>query len=395
MEDYLLNIQDHLRTVTEQYHQVITDKKLLLPIVEKLQSYAEERIEICRRETTVKRKSQKEQIDNRAQLYERQSEERHRLSKLDVERIKIRKEISDLSQEIEEIQMEMVRLQQEMAEADRGKKQWDTVFWATCWIPFANIGTGIKKGKEDGKYKARIKVCEEDCQYRRNRITVLITQLQRVEDRQKQNRESSGKLSNQITATEGQIFEVTKALNTLRREIALWNNIYTVCLEIEAALEYTNGSRERVQECFDQLTKVDALLLAPVTDKFIGGCIFKGNRLSAGEKLMQKEYLLSLDCRFALVMQADNDLVLYHTEEAIWNTRTGGAQGNGYVELDTAGFLSLKGTDQSWNARRTGAAVLILQDDGNLVTYDQDDKPLWASDTYVYANIAQNYFEKL
>lgn len=34
-----------------------------------------------------------------------------------------------------------------------------------------------------------------------------------------------------------------------------------------------------------------------------------------------------------------------------------------------------------------GAVVLVMQDDGNLVTYDKNKEPLWASDTYTYANV--------
>lgn len=71
-----------------------------------------------------------------------------------------------------------------------------------------------------------------------------------------------------------------------------------------------------------------------------------------------------------------------------------GAQGKGWVELDADGVLSLKGTNKSWDAKRAGAVVLILQDDGNLVTYDKDRNLLWASDTYIYANVTGICFDK-
>lgn len=405
MESYLYDVEKQLRAVTEQYHRIIISKifdysnwkekvELLFSIVDKLLIYAKERIDICQKRTAELEKRQKEQISIRVQLYERLSEKKGQVSSLDIERVKIRKEINVLSQEMEAIQKEMVNLQREVAEAGKEKEYWDTVYWATCWIPFVNIGTGVKKGKEEGNYRARVKICEEDYQRKRYRTAELTNQSHKIEARQRKNGESSSQMANQVTAIEGQISEVTNTLNVLRQEIALWHNILTACQKIEVQLRYTNGKIERVMKCFYQLTEVGELLDAPSTDRFIKGCIWKGDMLAAGEKLKQNEYLLSKNRRFVLVMQTDNNLVIYHSEKAIWNTQTCGAEGEGYVELDADGLVSLKGTNKNWDTRRAGALVLIMQDDGNLVTYDKEGKAIWASDTYIYANASGIYFQK-
>lgn len=406
MKNYLFNVEKVLRNATELYNQIIISRnfddknwkenvKLFSPIIDKLQRHIAIRMDVCQYQIEEKRKTQNEQIISRIELYDRFSKEKNHMSDLDLARIKIGTEIRDYMQEIEDINIVIANLQQKILEAKTDKEYWDTVFWATCWIPLVNIGTGIKKESEEGKYRAQVKVGKESCERKRSRIEELANQLRGIETRQKQIGESSGMLANQITATEGQIFEVTNTLNALNEEISLWHSILTTCSEINVELQHTNGKIERVQECFYKLTKVSDLLVAPSTDKFIRGCVCKGNMLSVGEKLNQNEYLLSKNRCFVLVMQADNNLVLYTSEKAIWDTKTWGTQGKGYVELDADGLVALKETNKSWNTKRAGATTLILQDNGDLVTYDKDGKPLWGSDTYIYAIVPNICFRRL
>lgn len=169
----------------------------------------------------------------------------------------------------------------------------------------------------------------------------MTRRLREIEVMQSKNNESSGKLADQITATEGQVSQVTNALNDLRHEIALWSNISEVCSKIQVELQYTNGKIEKVMEYFYQLMQISELMSAPLTDKFIKNCTCKGDRLSTGQRLKRNEYLLSENHRFVLVMQSNNNLVMYNSEKAIWDTRTWGACGDGFVELDADGIVSV------------------------------------------------------
>lgn len=403
MKSYFPDVESQLKEAIERYDCVITCTKfnygawkervaLLSPIVASLQSYAEEKKKFCDQEKTLKQKQQKELIERRIYLYDSLTKYKCQLSDLDIERMKIGEEINIRRKEIETIEVEMENLQKSMAQAKKDKEYWDTVFWATCWLPFVNIGTGIKKEGEKEKYRMKIKFGEENRRRKETEIEKLADELKEIEKEQKQNHETSGELANQITKLEGQISGVTGSLNRIRREFALWYNIYTACEEIDTELAYTNGKIEKVLECFYRLKELQNLLYIPITDRFIQGCIYKGDRLKVGERLNQNEYLLSPNRYFALVMQADNNLVIYRTDRAIWSTNTWGAKGNGFIEISSDGMVNLKGTDRCWNAKRPGAAVLIMQDDGNLVTYDQKEQPLWASDTYMYAKAGEICF---
>ena len=84
-------------------------------------------------------------------------------------------------------------------------------------------------------------------------------------------------------------------------------------------------------------------------------------------------------------MQADGDLVLYCREKAIWSTKTYGQsikhmvfQANGNIALmKNDNTVAFRSSATSWQGNK-----LILQNDGNLVIYSSDGKPLWDTKTY-------------
>jgi len=88
----------------------------------------------------------------------------------------------------------------------------------------------------------------------------------------------------------------------------------------------------------------------------------------------------------SLVMQTDGNLVLYNnrTHRATWSSRTAGS--NGYVAIMRGnGQLgvfedALVPVFQSPNAGEVGAR-LAVQDDGNVVIYSKENRPLWATGT--------------
>lgn len=398
MEPFLQNIAESLESAAKQYQAIINSQGfhynsweknviLLSPIVTQLMEEANSKVLICEEELGLVNQKQTDALLKRSALYERQISDKEQLSRLDRERIRIISEINQLSQEISSKEVKIADLQEQIAKAKKDNEYWNTVFWATCWIPFANIGTGVKKHTEDGHYYAAVKVLGEEIKVIRERISTLNNDLKSSAIQQSINHESSGKLANQITAVEGEIAAVTTLINDLRKEAGLWRAILSACLEIKVQLEYTNGKIKPVMECFDRLVEITNLLDLPTTRRYINGCLNKGEKLSAGQKLCQNEYLLSQNHRFAAVMQANNNFVVYNSEKPLWASNTWNASGTGYIVLDEDGLFSLKGIDGSWNTKRKGAAELIMQNDGSLAAYDKDNQPLWSSDTYTYSNV--------
>lgn len=398
MDGSLKLLKESLHQASEQYRSVICDAKFdynnwsenvkrLSPIIGKLQDLAVARIDLCGKNIEDNNKKQVTALEHRSELYAKMDADKSQLSDLDVERIRIITEIANLTKEIGDKKKKIEDLQKQIADIKKENSYWDTVFWATCWIPFANIGTGVKKHVEDGKYHAAVKVLGQDIHNNEERINNLNVQQNLIVQKQRENHESSSKLANQIMAAEGGIASITALINELRRELNLWQTILKACSEINVKLQHINGKIAIVLESFAELLKVEELLSLPTTHKYIQGCIGKGDTLSVGQKLNRNEFLISKNRRFVAIMQSDNNFVVYNSEKPLWASGTYGFPGNGYLDFCEDGLVCIKGINSNWNTKRNGAAILIMQDDGNLVTYDKDHHALWASDTYSYANV--------
>lgn len=109
------------------------------------------------------------------------------------------------------------------------------------------------------------------------------------------------------------------------------------------------------------------------------------DRLNAGEALRPKQYLKSANGYHELIMQEDNNLVLYSLGKPVWATFTVGTQANLLI-LQTDGNLVLAYEQgarpiQASETRGQVPAFLILQDDRNLVLYNSAGSPVWNSGT--------------
>ena len=377
------------------YNNIIKSRELLRPIILPLMMQAESRIKLCDKEIETNNKKQEDTLDKRSALYRERDSQRNQLSSLDTRRIGITENISRLSREIQNDEEKIRAHQEEIARQEKAARDWETAFWATCWIPFANIGVGVKKITVDNELYAKVKTLGDDIQYKENRIKKLNSDLAEANREQKRNKESSSKLANQITSIEGEIASVTNLVNDLKREAGLWQTILFACQEIEAKLLNADTKIELVIECFEELLKVEELLIVPMTNKFIAGKVCKGDRLLVGQTLNQNEYLMSENKRFVAVMQADNNFVVYNSEGAIWSSQTQGTQGKGSILLNTRGLAVYSGIQRIWDTKRIGAVAMIMQNDGNLVNYDINNKPVWASDTYTYANVSSIFFNPI
>lgn len=107
--------------------------------------------------------------------------------------------------------------------------------------------------------------------------------------------------------------------------------------------------------------------------------------LDIGAALHRGQSARSCDGRFDLVMQDDGNLVLYgENDKALWHTHTYGTDA-AYVVMQHDGNLVLYANDGDalWHTHTYGkpGAELYLQDDGNLVVYLPDGTALWNSET--------------
>jgi L,D-peptidoglycan transpeptidase YkuD (ErfK/YbiS/YcfS/YnhG family) len=108
-----------------------------------------------------------------------------------------------------------------------------------------------------------------------------------------------------------------------------------------------------------------------------------GDRMSSGQTLRGGQGIRSANGFYRLVMQSDGNAVTYAPPgRPIWNTRTGGHTGT-WLALQSDGNLVLysAGGVPLWNSRTGGhpGSVLRIQNDGNLVLYASSGAVLWST----------------
>jgi hypothetical protein len=122
------------------------------------------------------------------------------------------------------------------------------------------------------------------------------------------------------------------------------------------------------------------------------------DRLNPDGRLNAGDSLTSQDGRFTLVMQADGNLVTYWTGGAArWATGTDG-RAVSYAIMQLDGNLVLYAPDGTpvWASKTVGhgGAFLVMQNDGNVVMYDPQG-PVWASNTATQAASEQDMYSYL
>ncbi|MGN0485585.1 MAG: hypothetical protein ACI4HI_18760 [Lachnospiraceae bacterium] len=350
----------------------------------------------CENEIEENNRIQMKLMKERAYLYKRKESDKEQMSILDVAIVEIANKISDMEAQITKYKSDLEELQAKVRKNELKSDRCRKVGWATCWLGFINIATCVNAKKENDKYiESAIRLrqyIEENAEY----INDLRERYEEQKEEQRKKKESSANLANKVTALNGNISFITNQINELRTEQSIWMRILFFCQCIEKEISCKKDILIAIMENIVILTNlISSLSFAKSTDKYIAGCRCRGNSLCFGQTLNQNEYLLSENRRFVAVMQWDNNFVVYTSERPIWDSRTYGAQGQGSIKFEADGMIVLNGTNMHWNTKRNGADVLIMQNDGNLVAYTKDNKPVWASDTYIYANTSTTCFKKL
>jgi hypothetical protein len=110
-----------------------------------------------------------------------------------------------------------------------------------------------------------------------------------------------------------------------------------------------------------------------------------GDVLNADELLNVNDKLTSNNGKVTLVMQDDGNLVLYRQDngKALWASHTQRKPVNRAIMQGDGNFVCYNAVGHAYWATGTWdhpGSHIVLQDDGNLVVY-QDQTPLWASNT--------------
>jgi hypothetical protein len=114
---------------------------------------------------------------------------------------------------------------------------------------------------------------------------------------------------------------------------------------------------------------------------------FHGDRMLGNENqyLEQDKVVCSSEDRFVLRYQTDGNLVIYDkNQKPIWASDTYGKPAwRTYMQPDGNFVVYSHENKPIWASDTYGHpdSKLIMQDDGNLVIYDKNQKPIWASNT--------------
>ncbi|MGH3380912.1 MAG: hypothetical protein ACRDP6_39870 [Actinoallomurus sp.] len=102
--------------------------------------------------------------------------------------------------------------------------------------------------------------------------------------------------------------------------------------------------------------------------------------LAAGQKLTTGNAVRSPNGAYSLLQQTDGNLVLYRGKTPLWSSKTTGSGVFSLMQTD-GNLVVYRGTKPLWSTGTGGhaGATLAVQDDGNLVVYGKDKKPLWSS----------------
>jgi Domain of unknown function (DUF4476) len=113
----------------------------------------------------------------------------------------------------------------------------------------------------------------------------------------------------------------------------------------------------------------------------------RGTRPHDGNQVCCDQPITRIESRnkmFFVVYQDDGNLVLYtRGEKPLWASNTGGISSDRCLMQADGNVVIYKGQKPVWASNTYGNpnAKLIMQDDGNLVIYDANNKAIWASNT--------------
>ena len=104
--------------------------------------------------------------------------------------------------------------------------------------------------------------------------------------------------------------------------------------------------------------------------------------MSKGETLVRANWLLSPNEQFALIMQHDGNLGLYTVRsnwQRIWSSRTSGQENRLVLQNDGNMVIYDSNNRAIWHTGTINGHRLNVENGGSIVLYDFDDNPVWSS----------------
>ena len=128
----------------------------------------------------------------------------------------------------------------------------------------------------------------------------------------------------------------------------------------------------------------EAVVVAAIIEQQNTTPIIK-DRLLGGEELMPNMKLVSKNGKHTMVLQGDGNLVVYNDEDhARWASDTQGQKiTKCKMQKDGNLVMYLANNVATWSSNTHGnpGAYIVMQDNGNLVIYRKDNQPLWSTNT--------------
>ncbi|KAG6545091.1 hypothetical protein Mapa_013474 [Marchantia paleacea] len=156
--------------------------------------------------------------------------------------------------------------------------------------------------------------------------------------------------------------------------------------EIEAYISSMFNENQKPRGFQQHLGLYDPSDFQPVYVLDFGNIVTQNNRITRGMMLSANQSVVSNNGLYTFIMQSDCNLVLYHGQAPVWDSRTAGRATDGYLIMQDDGNAVVYGGGTALWASGTwgfndGDHYIEVQDDGNTVMYNDERKALWATNT--------------
>jgi hypothetical protein len=167
------------------------------------------------------------------------------------------------------------------------------------------------------------------------------------------------------------------------------NGNTTVCITNPQVMQGQASSATTTSSLTSYRTAASQLITNPCYDNYyrintnpnaISGSVLATNASLWGGG---KNTIISPNGTTELVIQSDGNLVLFHNGAVTWATDTNGTGSNNQLLMQDDGNLALRsGYTLLWETKTRGSNLLLeVQDDGNLVIYNQSGQAMWSTGT--------------
>jgi predicted nucleic acid-binding Zn-ribbon protein len=376
------NIEKLVQIAQSGQKEVFRDYKF---VVDEMTLLGNNAVQVSNSCGEAKKRAEDENVSLRA-AYERLNEEmktkKREMSDTEVEIIGLRTEVNGLQSQIVSRQEEINSLNREIDDINASVRRKRDDVEKYCWIPFYScylLGDFINASNErKGRINSRLESIRDIVTDLNNKMAEL---KKKMSDLSAKDFKSSD-LAKEISLIQQKLSENIRKIIDMNADICTWGTLEVLFNEAADSLK-SAISAARIINAFMLIIEVSteykkAVEAAKAITGLTDGLQYRGNVLYPGQHLNKGEYLASLNKHFVAVLKNDGTFVVSDGKNVLWK-----APGAGDELKFENGVVSLNG----WRTKRDGASVLIMQDNGNLVTYNDGFEPLWATDTWAFGAV--------